>query len=165
MTNKICNTCQETKPETSFRNRNTCKTCENKSRYIRKQEQRKDPTYDKKCREYDVKRKRKKEKEDSRTMFIQIIRQCVRKSFKRKGYTKNSKTYQIIGGEWDEVKLHFETLFQPGMNWDNHGDWHIDHIKPLSLAKDEKEIIELCHYTNLQPLWAEDNLKKGDIYC
>jgi hypothetical protein len=49
------------------------------------------------------------------------------------------------------------------MNWHNHSlyGWHIDHIIPLSSANTEKEIYDLCHYTNLQPLWSEDNLKKG----
>ena len=49
------------------------------------------------------------------------------------------------------------------MSWENHGihGWHIDHIIPLSSGKTEDEILELFHYTNLQPLWAVDNLKKG----
>jgi hypothetical protein len=49
------------------------------------------------------------------------------------------------------------------MNWDNYGvyGWHIDHIIPLTTAKDEFEIYKLCHYTNLQPLWSEENLSKG----
>ena len=47
------------------------------------------------------------------------------------------------------------------MSWENQGKWHIDHITPLSSAKTEEEVYRLCHYTNLQPLWAEDNLKKG----
>ena len=47
------------------------------------------------------------------------------------------------------------------MSWDNHGEWHIDHIIPLSSAKDEYEFFKLCHYTNLQPLWANENYKKG----
>ena len=45
-------------------------------------------------------------------------------------------------------------------NWSNNG-WHIDHIRPLSAAVNEKELIELCHYINLQPLWAKDNISKG----
>jgi hypothetical protein len=49
------------------------------------------------------------------------------------------------------------------MTFDNHGvnGWHIDHIIPLS-AKTEEEIIKLCHYTNLQPLWAEENRAKSN---
>ena len=48
------------------------------------------------------------------------------------------------------------------MTWDNYGQWHIDHIIPLSSAKTEMEIYELCKYTNLQPLWAVDNLRKNN---
>ena len=47
------------------------------------------------------------------------------------------------------------------MSWENAGQWHYDHIYPVSLAKDEEELIRLNHYTNFQPLWAEDNLRKG----
>jgi hypothetical protein len=48
------------------------------------------------------------------------------------------------------------------MSWDNHGEWHIDHIIPLSSAKNENDVYTLCHYTNLQPLWAEENLRKSN---
>ena len=48
------------------------------------------------------------------------------------------------------------------MNWENRNLWHVDHIIPLSSAKTEEELVKLCHYTNLQPLWAEDNLKKSN---
>jgi len=50
------------------------------------------------------------------------------------------------------------------MNWKNHGKfgWHIDHIIPLSSAKTDEEVFKLCHYKNLQPLWAFENLSKGD---
>jgi hypothetical protein len=53
-------------------------------------------------------------------------------------------------------------LFTEKMNWDNYGKWHVDHIIPLSSANTEEEIYKLCHYTNLQPLWAEDNIKKSN---
>ena len=106
--------------------------------------------------------KRKKERECPLTNFKQIIRQSVRKSFKRNGYTKKSKTYGILGNDWETVKKHFEFLFQPGMSWDNHGEWEIDHIIPLSSGKTEEDVIKLCHYKNLQPLWKEDNRKKGN---
>jgi hypothetical protein len=159
---KVCNTCNTTKPLTDFRNRNQCKSCENKLRYKRNKEKRLiDSEYNKMCKEYDVKRKRKKEKENELTGFIQKIRQSVRKSFKRSGYTKKSKTYNILGNDWSTVKKYFELLFQPGMSWNNYGDWEIDHIIPLSKAKNEDDVIKLCHYTNLQPLWKLDNRLKG----
>ncbi len=60
------------------------------------------------------------------------------------------------------LKEYLEKQFVDGMCWDNRNEWHIDHIIPLSLAKTEEEIYKLCHYTNLQPLWAEDNLRKSN---
>ena len=48
------------------------------------------------------------------------------------------------------------------MCWENHGEWHIDHVVPLASAKTEDEIYKLNHYSNLQPLWKIDNLKKSN---
>jgi len=91
-----------------------------------------------------------------------IIRDRTNKAFKRKGYSKNTKTQEILGIEWEVAKQHIERQFTKGMNWDNQGKWHIDHIIPLASANTEEELIKLCHYTNIQPLWAEDNLTKSD---
>lgn len=82
-------------------------------------------------------------------------------AFKAKRWNKNSKTQEILGEEWVLVKNHIERKFKKGMSWDNHGEWHIDHIIPLASANTEEELIKLCHYTNLQPLWAEENIRKG----
>ena len=75
---------------------------------------------------------------------------------------KNNKTFNIIGCTPDFLKQYIENRFCEGMNWGNRDEWHIDHIVPLSSAKTEEEIYKLCHYTNLQPLWKKDNLKKGN---
>ena len=75
---------------------------------------------------------------------------------------KNNKTFNMIGCSPEFLKEHLEKQFVDGMNWENRGDWHIDHILPLSSAQNEDEIYKLCHYTNLQPLWAEDNIKKSN---
>ena len=82
--------------------------------------------------------------------------------FKYKGYKKKTSTEKILGANWKTVESFMEAKFVDGMNWDNIGEWHIDHIIPLSYAETEKETIKLCHYTNLQPLWAFDNLSKGN---
>lgn len=67
-------------------------------------------------------------------------------------------------GDINDARLHIENQFTNGMTWDNRKrGWHLDHIKPLSRSKDAKEFIERSHYTNIQPLWAVDNIKKGTI--
>ncbi len=83
-------------------------------------------------------------------------------AFKKKGYSKNTKTQEMLGVDWEVVKKHIERKFKKGMNWDNYVKWHIDHIIPLSSAKTSERLKQLCHYTNLQPLWAKDNLSKSN---
>jgi hypothetical protein len=75
-----------------------------------------------------------------------------------------NKTYEIIGCSPEELKQHLESQFVDNMSWENYGHkgWHIDHIIPLSSAKNNEELYSLCHYTNLQPLWCIENYKKGD---
>lgn len=68
----------------------------------------------------------------------------------------------ILGCNYDEFVLYLSSKFCDGMSLENYGEWHIDHIVPLSTAKTECEIVHLCHYTNLQPLWKKDNLLKSN---
>jgi hypothetical protein len=83
-------------------------------------------------------------------------------AFKNKGYSKNTKTQEMLGVDWEVCKAHIERQFTKGMKWSNYGEWHIDHIIPLASSKTEEGLKKLCHYSNLQPLWAEDNLIKSD---
>jgi hypothetical protein len=76
--------------------------------------------------------------------------------------TKKNTTFEIVGCSPEFLKEHLEKQFVSGMSWENRTDWHIDHIIPLSSAKTEEELYKLCHYTNLKPLWAEENLKKSN---
>jgi len=76
---------------------------------------------------------------------------------------KPASTFKWMGCSPEELKTHFENLFLEGMSWENYGKWHIDHIRPISSFKKE-EWKQINHYTNLQPLWAEDNLKKSNKY-
>lgn len=83
-------------------------------------------------------------------------------SIKNNNYIKISRTNQILGCTNEEFKIHLQNQFTKGMTWENAGEWHLDHIYPVSLAKDEEELIRLNHYTNFQPLWAKDNLQKSN---
>lgn len=67
----------------------------------------------------------------------------------------------MLGCSYEELITHLESKFIIGMNWRNYGEWHIDHIIPISSGKTIEEIESLSKYTNLQPLWAEDNIRKG----
>lgn len=89
------------------------------------------------------------------------LRARVREAFRVNGYKVGSSTEQMIGCSWESLVAHIESRFLAGMTWENRGDWHIDHIIPLSSAKNEAELLALCHYTNLQPLWASENQRKG----
>ena len=89
------------------------------------------------------------------------MRGYIRIAFKKRGHTKTGTTRALLGCEWDELKAHMERQFKPGMTWDNYGEWHIDHILPLASAETVDDLARLCHYKNLQPLWAEDNIRKG----
>jgi len=88
------------------------------------------------------------------------FRNRVRKYIDRKRIPSQS----ILGCSWETFREHIESKFTIEMNWDNHGQfgWHLDHIIPLASAKTEDELYKLNHYTNLQPLWWRDNLKKSD---
>lgn len=89
------------------------------------------------------------------------MRTKLNKIFARFNYTKRSKSNEILGCDWETLKLHIERQFPKGMTWENRSEWHIDHIMPLASAKTEQDVVELNHYTNLRPLWAHENLAKS----
>ena len=105
-----------------------------------------------------------KERRNNDNLFrtINNLRSRTRIAFKSKKWNKNTKTQEMLGADYKTVMKHIELRFKDGMSWDNQGEWHIDHIIPLASANNEEELIRLCHYTNLQPLWAEENRFKGD---
>jgi hypothetical protein len=74
---------------------------------------------------------------------------------------KSQKSVDIVGCGWGELRDYLESKFTDGMTWDNMNLWHVDHIIPLVTAKTEEQVLALCHYSNLQPLWAADNLSKS----
>jgi hypothetical protein len=82
-----------------------------------------------------------------------------------RGHYKAGSAVKDLGCSIEELKKYLESKFQEGMAWENHAQtgWHIDHIKPLASfdLTDRNQLLQACHYTNLQPLWAKDNLSKG----
>lgn len=78
--------------------------------------------------------------------------------------SKLDRTHKLLGYTSGELKLHIESLFKDGMMWDNFGEWHVDHIKPVSKF-DKSELPSVVNaLSNLQPLWAGENLRKGVRY-
>ena len=113
-----------------------------------------------------IRRYRKhKRQSDSLYKVKENIRVSIINSFIRYGYTKNSRTFEILGCPYEEFKLHIESQWEDWMNWDNHGlyngeencGWDLDHIIPVSSAKCEEDIIRLNHHSNIQPLCSYVN--------
>lgn len=157
----ICKICKSSKDNHLYKKCSSCKEFLLKSDFIK-------PTAKlcKDCRKVSKIRTYIKNKEK---YYLSInIRNVIYQSFKRacKGaYKKSDKTENILGCSIQEFIEHLQSLFTKGMTSENNGQckecWHIDHIIPLATAKTEEEIVKLNHYTNLQPLWRDDNLSKG----
>ncbi len=106
---------------------------------------------------------KKRYREDVEFKLAQRLRSRLR--YVIAGNRKTGSALDLAGCTLDELRVHIESQFQEGMTWDNWtlDGWHLDHIKPCSSfdLTDPEQQKECFHYTNLQPLWAEDNLKKG----
>lgn len=101
--------------------------------------------------------------EDPCFRLSQVTASRVRLALQRAGQSKKDRTMSLVGCTANELKAHLESLFSPGMSWDNRREWHIDHIIPLAKfdLTDPEQQAAAFHYTNLQPLWARDNIRKG----
>ena len=120
-----------------------------------------DPEHRKKCIEKVVNYERKKLATDTEFKIKHYLRSRLRKALK--GKIKYESTMELVGCSTEELCKHLAGKFKEGMTWENYGSWHVDHIKPCaSFDLTKKEEQEKCfHYTNLQPLWALENIKKG----
>lgn len=116
-------------------------------------------------REYNKIRFKEKRLTDIEFKIKSALRSRTSKAIKSKNGTKSYKTMDLIGCSILKLKEHLESQFVDGMSWDNysHQGWNIDHIKPCASfdLTDVEEQKKCFHYTNLQPLWAVDNYKKG----
>lgn len=95
-----------------------------------------------------------------------LLRCRLTRALTARGVKKTTSTMKLCGCSLEKLKQHLESQFTDGMSWDNKGEWHIDHVKPCAAfdLTDVEQQKECFHFTNLQPLWALDNLKKGAKY-
>lgn len=91
-----------------------------------------------------------------------ICRSMLHRVLKCLGTKKSTSTNKMLGYSPEQLKQRIESQFKPGMTWNNYGEWHIDHKKPLSKFSKNTPISIVNALSNLQPLWSIDNLKKHD---
>lgn len=98
--------------------------------------------------------------------LLESLRTRLYKALRAQGTRKDKKTIELLGAPIAVVRQHLAGTFQLGMTWENYGIWHVDHIRPCASfdLSDPAQAKSCFHYTNLQALWAADNLKKGDRY-
>jgi hypothetical protein len=111
-------------------------------------------------------KRRKKRQENPMVKLADNIRRAVSGATKYNGFVKSSKLSLYLGCNSQEFKAHLESLWQPGMSWDNYGygedKWNIDHITPMAEAKSVEDLYRLNHFSNFQPLWQKYNFLKRD---
>ena len=119
-----------------------------------------------KYKAYRLARHYERMRSDTHYMVRQKVSDRIRKALKA-GYGNKSKScLNYIGCSVPQLRQHLEQQFTDGMTWENYGEWHIDHIKPCATfdLTCEEQQSKCFNYTNLQPLWAIDNLTKGAKY-
>ena len=178
---KICTKCNQEKDLASYSKhkitkdglRHNCKDCcsvANKCYEEKNPRDRADyhKDYNKKWRSqnpsYSADYKRHRRKNDIEFVITETLRSRLNKV--AKGLNRTISTIDLLGCSVSKFKLYIESKFTEGMSWGSYGfyGWHIDHIIPCASfdLTDPEQQRQCFHYTNLQPLWAEDNLSKGD---
>jgi hypothetical protein len=116
----------------------------------------------KKGRERNTAYQKARRESDPAFRLAQNLRNRYRMALLHYGKWKTTSVIKLAGCSIDELRAHIEAQFQPGMSWDNwtKDGWHLDHIKPIA-SFDRPDHPDCWHYSNLQPLWAVDNMKKG----
>jgi len=180
-TTRKCSSCKEIKSLNSFKNPSNyyCIPCKNnydkaytKANYVRKTIDKNLPSV--KSGEYYKEYIKQRLKIDPLFKIKHNLTTKICSTFKKKKVYKNNKTLDILGCTFEQLKQHIESQFEPWMSWDNMGTkivsspnimWDIDHIIPLCSAKNEDDIKQLNHYTNLRPLCSYNNrfIKRGKI--
>jgi hypothetical protein len=185
-----CVQCNETKPVSDYYTSKTnasglvycCKSCHNE-RCAKRQRNRflNDEEFARKSKEYGriwkrqnshlarnyIKKWQKNNPEKVKAIRnkpINKVRNNIRKRLR--DFIKGKVRFPGVGCSRDELIKHIEERFDFGMTWENYGEWHIDHIRPCASFNlfDHEQLKQCTHYTNLQPLWADENCRKGAKY-
>lgn len=97
--------------------------------------------------------------------LINNFRTAIYQVLKENNIQKNGHYFEVLGYSPDELIIHLENQFKDGMTWDNYGEWHVDHIKAIASYNiqeiGDSEFMECWSLENLQPLWGEENIRKG----
>ena len=150
-----------------------CASCREKHKGY-KQQYRATKTGRKKESAYAIKRRKRRDYKDWRSRYMRerynndvqfrLSRLIIGRLNKMlRGIYTSQSLIEYLGCSLNELKQHLEAQFESGMSWENHGEWHINHIIPLASADltNPEELAQVCHYSNLQPLWADENIRKG----
>jgi hypothetical protein len=152
---KICSKCSIEQPLTDFpKNKfgssgvySQCKICKN--------------TYK---RNYNIVHRDKRIAYRNSRKHVGLWRSILKMSLKRMNTKKEGLTIDLLGYSALELKDYITALFTEGMSWDNHGQWHIDHIKDVSLFLDNTEPSVVNALSNLRPMWATSREINGIFY-
>ncbi len=114
-------------------------------------------------RQQEIKYRKKRRAQDPDFLIKCKIRTRICMALKNKKVKKSLKTVDLIGCSYEFLRMHIERQFKHGMCWNKKHSFHIDHIRPLSSfdLTDPEQLKNACHWTNLQPLYPEENMRKG----
>ena len=103
-------------------------------------------------------RTKERRKTDPLFDLLCSLRSRIRSAFF--GKNKSKRTIDLLGCSISEASKYIESLFKPGMSWENRVLWEIDHKNCLGSARNVAELESFCHYTNLQPMWKSEHIIK-----
>ena len=173
---KVCSKCKQEKSLSDFYKdatgkfgvKSQCKKCkkEYRAKYYQENLEKEKERHAKYRRENSEKKNayfRKRYKNDENFRIEKLLRNRLWYALKSQSAKKSKSAQELVGCSRDELWEHLEKQFKDGMIRQNLGKWHVDHIKPCSLfdLTDPEQQKECFNYKNLQPLWAEENLRKG----
>ena len=130
--------------------------------------------YHKEWREKNIDRHRKNKREYEKTRkhndplykLINNFRTAIYQVLKENNLQKNGHYFEILKYSPEDLIVHLENQFKDGMNWDNYGEWHVDHILAISRHNiqeiGDEEFMKCWSLSNLQPMWGEDNIRKSN---